>query len=283
MGRWRARLRLRGGARLTRPTPAAHSAAMLFVLSPAKTLDFTPPDPALPATRPQLGADTAELAAVAKKLTAADLKRLMGISDDLATLNVKRFKRFSNRGRRSDVQAALAFAGDVYVGLKARELGEDDLVWAQGHLRLLSGLYGVLRPLDRIQPYRLEMGVKLETERGDSIYDFWGDTVSKALAAATRGHVDKSIVNLASQEYFGAVRPKVLKRPVITCLFKQEKGNELTQPGFYAKTARGLMARFAIDVRAEHPDDLKRFDREGYRFRDDLSTATEFIFTRPPP
>ena len=256
---------------------------MLFVLSPAKTLDFSPPDPALPATRPQLGADTAALAAVAKTLKAADLKRLMDISDDLAKLNVKRFKAFSNRGRRSDVQAALAFAGDVYVGLKARELGAEDLTWAQGHLRLLSGLYGVLRPLDRIQPYRLEMGIRLETERGKNLYEFWGDTVSKQLAAATRGHADKSIINLASQEYFGAVRVKALKRPVITCLFKQVKGNELTQPGFYAKTARGLMARFAIDSRAEHPGDLKRFDREGYSFRDDLSTKDTYLFVRPHP
>ena len=256
---------------------------MLFVLSPAKTLDFSAPDAALPATRPQLGERTAELARVAKTLKAADLKRLMGISDDLAALNVKRFKRFSLRGRRSDVQAALAFAGDVYVGLKARELGADDLAWAQGRLRILSGLYGVLRPLDRIQPYRLEMGVKLATERGADLYDFWGETVSKALAAATRGQADKTIVNLASQEYFGAVDVKALKRPVVACLFKQEQEGAITHPGFYAKTARGLMARYAIDTRAEHVDDLKRFDREGYVFRAELSSKTEFIFVRPHP
>ena len=256
---------------------------MLFVLSPAKTLDFTPPDPALPATRPQLSEQTAELAKVAKTQTAADLKRLMGISDDLATLNVKRFKAFSTRGRRSDVQAALAFAGDVYMGLKARELSADDLTWAQGHLRILSGLYGVLRPLDRIQPYRLEMGVKLATERGERLYDFWGDIPAKTLAASTRGQADKTIVNLASHEYFGAVDVKALKRPVLTCHFKQEKGNALTNPGFYAKTARGLMARFAIETRAEHVDDLQRFDRQGYRFLDDLSSKAEFVFVRPHP
>lgn len=256
---------------------------MLFVLSPAKTLDFSLPDPALPATRPQLGERTAEVAKIAKTLTAADLKRLMGISDDLAALNVKRFKAFSYRGRRSDVQAALAFAGDVYVGLKARELSADDLAWAQARLRILSGLYGVLRPLDRIQPYRLEMGVKLQTERGASLYDFWGDAVSKSLASATRGQVDKTVVNLASQEYFGAVDVKALKRPIVTCFFKQAQGGAITQPSFYAKTARGLMARYAVDTRAEHVDDLKRFDREGYRFAADLSSKTDLVFVRPHP
>ena len=268
---------------MTQRRAPAHTAPMLFVLSPAKTLDFTPPDPALPATRPQLGEEVAALAKVAKTQTAADLKRLMGISDDLATLNVKRFKRFSTRGRRNDVQAALAFAGDVYMGLKARELSADDLAWAQGRLRILSGLYGVLRPLDRIQPYRLEMGVKLATDRGASLYDFWGDKVSKTLASATRGQADKTIVNLASQEYFGAVNTKALKRPVVSCLFKQDQGGVITHPGFYAKTARGLMARYAIDTRAEHLDELKRFDREGYRFRDDLSSKAEFVFVRSHP
>ena len=257
---------------------------MLFVLSPAKTLDFTPPDSALPATRPQLGSDVAELAAVAKTQTAADLKRLMSISDDLAKLNAKRFKAFSPRGRRSDVQAALAFAGDVYRGLQARELDAEALVWAQGRVRILSGLYGVLRPLDRIQPYRLEMGVKLANPRGETLYDFWGERVTQTLAAATRGHADKTIVNLASQEYFGAVRVKALKRPVIACLFKQEtRTGEITHPGFYAKHARGLMARYAIDERVERAEDLKRFDREGYRFAPDLSSKGEFVFLRPHP
>jgi cytoplasmic iron level regulating protein YaaA (DUF328/UPF0246 family) len=256
---------------------------MLFVISPAKTLDFTPPDPALPATRPQLGRDTAALAAVAKTQTPADLKRLMDISDDLAALNAARFKAFSTRGRRSDVQAALAFAGDVYRGLKARELDAEALAWAQGRLRILSGLYGVLRPLDRIQPYRLEMGVRLANPRGETLYDFWRADVAKTLAAATRGHADKTVVNLASQEYFGAVDVKALKRPVLTCLFKQDKDGQITQPSFYAKTARGLMARFAIDERVEHKDDLKRFDREGYRFRPDLSTTAEWVFVRPHP
>jgi hypothetical protein len=257
---------------------------MLFVLSPAKTLDFTQPDPSLPATRPQLSEDVAELAKLAKTLDAADLKRLMGISDDLADLNVARFQHFSTRGRRGDVQAVLAFAGEVYVGLKARQLGADDLLWAQSHLRILSGLYGVLRPLDRIQPYRLEMGVRLQTERGRSLYDFWGDRVAKALRAATRGHADKSIINLASQEYFGAVDAQALGAcPVVTCLFKQERDGELSHTAFYAKTARGLMARYAIDTRAERVDDLKRFDREGYRFRPELSSPVECIFVRPHP
>ena len=153
---------------------------MLFILSPAKTLDFTPPPADVPATIPKMRADTVKLAAVTRKLKAADLRRLMDISDKLASLNVERFKAFKPRAEELGVQAALAFAGDVYVGLDARSLDASSLEWAQGHVRVLSGLYGLLRPLDRIQPYRLEMGVRLATERGANLYDFWGDRLSKA-------------------------------------------------------------------------------------------------------
>ncbi len=256
---------------------------MLFVISPAKTLDFTPAPADLPTTRPAMAADTAELAAVARTLKAADLKRLMDISDDLAALNVKRFKAFKVRPGGRGVPAALAFAGDVYTGLKARELDAEALAWAQDHLRIMSGLYGVLRPLDRIQPYRLEFGIRLATDRAPDLYGFWGDKPAKALRAAARGMADRTLVNLASQEYFGGIDVKALKLPVLTCKFKQERGNDITQPSFYAKVARGLMARFAVDHRVEHREQLKRFDSEGYRFRDDLSTEAEFVFVRPHP
>jgi cytoplasmic iron level regulating protein YaaA (DUF328/UPF0246 family) len=256
---------------------------MLFVISPAKTLDFTPASPELAATAPQMGADTARLARTTRKLTAADLKRLMDISDQLAELNVVRFKAFRPKDTESGVQAALAFAGDVYVGLKARELDPQALAWAQERLRILSGLYGLLRPLDRIQPYRLEMGTRLATERGATLYDFWGDRLSKALNRAANDQDDPTLVNLASQEYFGAVDRKALKLPVVACHFKEEEGGLLRVLSFYAKTARGLMARFAIDNRIERADDLKAFDTNGYRFRPELSGERDWVFSRPHP
>ena len=256
---------------------------MLFVLSPAKTLDFSPAAADLPATRPQLARETARLLEVARTLTAADLRRLMGISAALAELNVERFRAFGRRSQGPGVQAALAFNGDVYHGLRARTLSVEDLAWAQDHLRILSGLYGALRPLDRIQPYRLEMGVRLATPRGDSLYEFWGDRIARALNKAAAGQADPTIVNLASQEYFGGVAVAALKPPLLTCLFKQEHAGEVRHLAFYAKVARGLMTRFAIQRRAERADDLKAFDAEGYGWRADLSDARTWVFVRPQP
>lgn len=256
---------------------------MLFVLSPAKTLDFSPAPDGLAATRPALSARTAELARTTRTLKAADLKRLMGISDALADLNVARFRAFRPRAHESGVQAALAFAGDVYQGLDARSLSADDLDWAQGRLRILSGLYGLLRPLDRIQPYRLEMGVRLATDRGPDLHAFWRADLAKALNAAARGMADPTVVNLASVEYFGAVDRKALKPPVVACVFKQEVAGALKHVSVYAKMARGLMARHAISTRAERVDDLTRFDAAGYRWRPELSGEAELVFTRPHP
>jgi cytoplasmic iron level regulating protein YaaA (DUF328/UPF0246 family) len=256
---------------------------MLFVLSPAKTLDFTPAPEGLPVTRPDMAADTKALAAVARKLKASDLRRLMDISEDLADLNVARFKAFQPKGADADVPAALAFAGDVYNGLDARHMQAADLAWAQAHVRILSGLYGLLRPLDLIQPYRLEMGTRLATDRGATLYDFWGDKPAKALNKAAADHADKTLINLASQEYFGAVDAKALKLATLACAFKDEKDGEARIVSFYAKHARGLMARFAILNRIEKREDLKAFDSGGYRFRKDLSSETEWVFTRSQP
>ena len=256
---------------------------MLFVLSPAKTLDFTPPPADLPATAPEMVRDTAQLAAVTRRLKARDLKRLMDISDKLAELNVARFKAFDAKNDETGIPAALAFAGDVYDGLDARHLDAASLEWAQGRVRILSGLYGLLRPLDRIQPYRLEMGTRLATRRGASLYDFWGDKLAKALNKAAIGHADRTLVNLASQEYFGAVDRKSLKLPLVTCLFKEERDGLFRQISFFAKTARGLMTRFAIERRIERAEDLKGFDLAGYRFRPELSQAGEWVFGRPQP
>ena len=255
---------------------------MLIVLSPAKTLDFTPAPEGLAVSRPAFARDTTELARIARTLTAADLKRLMHVSDRLAELNVGRFQAFKTGAKAAGVPAALAFAGDVYAGLRARELDAGALDWAQGRLRILSGLYGLLRPLDLIQPYRLEMGVKLANRRGEDLYSFWRERVAKALSTAARDQSDPTLVNLASQEYFGAVDRKALKLPVVTCHFKEAAEDGATRMiALYAKRARGTMARYAIDARVDRAEHLKGFDRDGYRFAPELSTDTEWTFTRP--
>ncbi|PZU57477.1 MAG: peroxide stress protein YaaA [Brevundimonas sp.] len=252
---------------------------MLIVLSPAKRLDFTQADPALPASERRFREDTASLSKTARRQTRADLRRLMGISDDLAKLNAERFKAFDPEST-DGVQAAFAFAGDVYEGLKARELAPDALAFAQAHVRILSGFYGLLRPLDRIQPYRLEMGTRLKTRRGSSLYDFWGDRLSQQLNADAQGQADPTLVNLASQEYFGAIDAKALKLPVVTPQFREEKDGESRIISFFAKKARGAMTRFAIDERLERAEDLKAFDRDGYRFDKAASSDVEWIFIR---
>lgn len=255
---------------------------MLIALSPAKSLDFTAAPEAVAITTPQLADQTAELAKTTRRLRVVDLKRLMSLSDDLAKLNRERFQAFDPASEEG-VQAAFAFNGDVYSGLRARELDRKALAWAQDHVRILSGLYGVLRPLDAIQPYRLEMGVRLKTRRGQSLYDFWGPRVSEALNAAAFGHRDPTLVNCASGEYFGAVDRKALTLPVVTCRFLEEQGGEARIVSFYAKKARGLMARYAIDHRIERAADLRAFDVAGYRFAPELSTDDEFTFQRPQP
>lgn len=268
--------------RLRQARQGGKPTAMLIVLSPAKALDFTAPQEAAPLTTPQLTEHTAELAQVTRKLTAADLRRLMSLSENLAKLNRERFQVFDPESEEG-LQAAFAFNGDVYSGLKARELDKKALGWAQNHVRILSGLYGVLRPLDAMQPYRLEMGTRLKTKRGHSLYDFWGDRISATLNQAAMGHKDKTLVNCASGEYFGAVDRKALKLPVLSCRFLEEKDGESRIISFYAKRARGLLARYAIDNRIEQAADLKAFDVAGYRFAPSLSNDDEFTFVRPQP
>jgi cytoplasmic iron level regulating protein YaaA (DUF328/UPF0246 family) len=255
---------------------------MLIVLSPAKSLDFTAASVATPVSAPELADHTAELAKVTKKLRVIDLKRMMDLSDALAKLNRERFQAFQPDSE-DGLQAAFAFNGDVYLGLRARELDRKALGWAQDHLRILSGLYGVLRPLDAIQPYRLEMGVRIKTRRGHSLYDFWGSRVSETLDAALAGHKERTLINCASQEYFGAVDRAALKAPVVSCKFLEEKDGEARIMSFFAKRARGAMARFAIDNRIERAADLKAFDVDGYQFQPSLSSADEFTFARPQP
>lgn len=257
---------------------------MLAVVSPAKALDFSPAPADLPATEPRLFDQTVMLAKTTRGLGKGKVAALMDLSDKLAALNVERFRAFSAEQDRSNAkQAVLAFAGDTYRGLDAGTMTTDDLTWAQDRLRMLSGLYGLLRPFDLIQPYRLEMGTRLHTRRGESLYDFWGDRITKALANELADHDDPTLVNLASIEYFSAVRPKKLKAPVITCVFREERDGVEKIISFSAKQARGMMARHMIDQRLDRPEGLKDFAREGYRFQPRASTGTEWVFTRKGP
>lgn len=258
---------------------------MLAVISPAKSLDFDPAPPAVPDTLPQFTEHTTVLTERARALSPADLKRLMGLSDKLADLNHARFQAFQHEHKR-DVnakQAALAFAGDTYTGLNAPGLSPDDLLWAQDHLRILSGLYGVLRPLDLIQPYRLEMGTRLDNPRGKDLYAFWKGIVGPALDDAVASHRHPVIVNLASTEYFKAAEAKALRHTVITPVFKEVKDGRAKVISFLAKRARGMMARHIIVNRLEDPEDLKGFTEGGYTFRPEQSDAQTWVFARPQP
>lgn len=255
---------------------------MLVLLSPAKNMNFDPLERDLPATTPALIDETRILSKTTRGLSASKIKAMMGISDDLAQLNRERFQAFDAE-TPGEKQAAFAFNGEVYRGLDAASLSEDDLNWAQDHLRLLSGMYGTLKPLDAIHPYRLEMGRKLHTRRGESLYDFWGTLIAKDLNAAMDGEDEPVVLNLASNEYFKSVDKKALKAKVITATFKEEKDGQLRALMVYAKKARGMMARWVIENRVTDPADLVKFDAGGYRFVEDGSKPGDLLFTRPQP
>lgn len=253
---------------------------MLVVVSPAKKLDWTERDVTM--TEPRFSEAAQELAGVARALSVDDLKKLMKISDDLAKLNRDRFRDFDADPAQDDLRpAALGFAGDTYQGLEAASLDDDEMTFAQDHLRILSGLYGVLRPLDGIQPYRLEMGSRLKTERGKSLYDYWGDRIARALNDDAEATGAKALVNCASQEYFGAVDTEALKLPVITPQFMEDKGGAPKIVSFYAKKARGAMARYIVQHRLTDPDSLRDFDSGGYAWSEELSTPEKPVFVRP--
>lgn len=253
---------------------------MLTVISPAKRLDWSPVDGET--TEPAFAQDAVALARVARGLDVADLRKLMHISEDLARLNRDRFAAFADAPQAEATRpAAFAFAGDTYTGLEARRLDADALRWAQGHLRILSGLYGLLRPLDAIQPYRLEMGSRLVTDRGASLYDWWGDRLSLALNAAAEEVGAKALVNCASTEYFSAVQPDALRLRVITPVFLDERDGEARIISFHAKKARGAMARFIMENRLADPADLGAFATGGYAFRPAMSEGDRMVFLRP--
>lgn len=257
---------------------------MLVVISPAKRLDWTERD--VTTTEPDFQEDAVRLAKTARNLTLGKLKGLMDLSDDLARLNRDRFNAFSDvPGCDVTRPAALAFAGDTYQGLNADSFSSEDMTWAQDHLRILSGLYGVLRPLDAIQPYRLEMGSRLKTRRGHSLYDYWRDGLSKSLNMQADEVGADTLINCASQEYFGAVAPKALKLKVVTPVFMEEKddGKGPRIVSFFAKKARGSMARYVVQKRLTDAEAIHSFDTDGYAYRDDMSEPNRPVFTRPYP
>lgn len=251
---------------------------MLAVLSPAKKLDFTPPPADVEDSFPRFHDDAVKLARAGKRLTLTELRGLMHISDDLARLNRDRFAAFSeNPDATNSKQAMLAFAGDTYLGLQAASFDAEDRTYAQDHLRLLSGLYGVLRPLDRIQPYRLEMGSRLKTRKGANLYAYWGDRLARQLDEDSAG---APIVNLASMEYFKAANEAAMKSPVIHVDFREERNGELKMISFFAKRARGTMARYMVRNRVQTLDGLKAFDWDGYAIHEDLSSDQRLVFVR---
>tara|TARA_B100000242_G_scaffold54407_1_gene32635 strand:- start:1994 stop:2758 length:765 start_codon:yes stop_codon:yes gene_type:complete len=254
---------------------------MLAILSPAKTLDYETPLKTKLNSQPIYGRESNQLIKTLRTFEPFEVASLMKISDKLADLNHKRYVEWRNKPAESKTRpAALAFKGDVYQGLEAESFNDNDLKFAQRHLRILSGLYGLLRPLDAIQPYRLEMGTKLKTSKGQNLYDYWGTKLTTGLNEALKESKEGTLVNLASNEYFGAVQPKLLEGSLLNIGFKEKRNGQLKFVSFSAKKARGLMAKFIIKERLKNPDDLKNFDLEDYKFNKKLSSELDWTFSR---
>ena len=257
---------------------------MLFLLSPAKSLDYVSPLPDVPYSEPLFVSESVKLIRELRKYKSAQIAVLMDISDDLSRLNVARYKAWRRVVPAETArQAVLAFNGDVYDGLQAKNLEPDDLAWMQDHLAILSGLYGVLRPLDRMQPYRLEMKTRLPKERGDNLYQFWGKRISQYLNKRQASEAEPVVVNLASQEYFRAVDRKALKARVVECVFEETRGDRHLVISFSAKRARGLMMRHAVQLRATEVQQLESFEAEGYALQREASTPDRLLFRRMAP
>ena len=254
---------------------------MLMVISPAKTLDYDTPPVIDKSTQPRFVEHSVELIEVLREKSPQDIAKLMSLSDKLDSLNVARYGSWERESTPQNAkQALLAFKGDVYTGLNAEDFSTDDFAFAQQHLRMLSGLYGLLRPLDLMQPYRLEMGTKLVNPRGKDLYTFWGERISQWLNEDLEAQGDQVLLNLASQEYFGAVKPKALNARVIDTVFKDQKNGQYKIISFYAKKARGLMARYVIKERLQDPEGLKDFNLDGYRFDAVSSSENQLVFLR---
>lgn len=250
---------------------------MLILISPAKTLDYSTPN-FKEYTHPDFTSDIKALVGVMKKKSAQEISELMHVSENLAVLNEERFKTFQKEfNTDNSKQALLAFKGDVYTKMDVENYSKEEFEFAQQHLRILSGLYGLLKPLDLIQPYRLEMGTRLETKKGKNLYDYWGTKIAQAINEASKG---APIVNLASQEYFKAVSLNVLKTPVINIHFKEFKNGEYQTIGFFAKQARGMMTDFAIRNKIINPENLKTFNQDLYEYSTALSDSENWFFIR---
>jgi cytoplasmic iron level regulating protein YaaA (DUF328/UPF0246 family) len=254
---------------------------MLFLLSPAKSLDYDTPAGDVPHTQPLFAKRSAELIEILRGYSPQQISELMDLSDQLAGLNVARYQAWSPKfTAKNSKQAVLAFNGDVYEGLDARTLKAEDLDWAQAHVCILSGLYGVLRPLDWMQPYRLEMGTQLANAKGNNLYKFWGTQIADYLNERLQADKTPVVVNLASQEYFKAVDTKTLKARVIDCVFEDWKGGKYKIISFLAKRARGLMARYAVTRHVTTPKQLEKFNLEGYAFDAAASEPDRLVFRR---
>jgi cytoplasmic iron level regulating protein YaaA (DUF328/UPF0246 family) len=254
---------------------------MLIVISPAKTLDYETPPKTGTFTIPDYLDRSEQLIARARQYSTLDIAELMAVSMKLAELNFERFEQWHTPFTPDNAkQAVLAFKGDVYSGLDAERFSAADFKFAQNHLRILSGLYGLLRPLDLMQPYRLEMGRKVDTDRGRNLYEFWGTTITEGLNAQLKKLKSPYLINLASNEYFKAVKPKALDGEIITPEFKDWKNGQYKMMGVYAKKARGQLSRFVIRNQLTDPQQMKAFDVDGYRFNEALSNGNKWVFTR---
>jgi uncharacterized protein len=254
---------------------------MLIVISPAKTLDYETPPITRTHTKPRFLKDSQRLIENLRSYSALDLAELMKLSMKLAELNFERYHAWKTPfSMKNAKQAVLAMKGDVYTGLDAETMDEESLGFAQEHLRILSGLYGVLKPLDLMQPYRLEMGTKLPNEAGKDLYAFWGETITQAINKDLKAQGDDVLINLASNEYYKSIKPKQVEGRIITPQFKERKKGGFQMIGVFAKRARGLMSRYIIDKRLEEPEALKRFKVGGYAYNKELSKGDQWVFTR---
>ena len=257
---------------------------MLTVLSPAKTLDYETLPVTRKATQPIFLDQAKQLVEDARQLSPEQIRDLMGVSEGIANLNHERFMNWHPDFSLDNAkQAVLAFKGDVYTGLQAETLDSQAISFAQKHLRILSGLYGLLRPLDLMQPYRLEMGLKFQNRGGKNLYEFWGDTITEGVNASLAKSGSQVLLNLASNEYFKSVKPKQVDAEIITPAFKDLKNDKYKMISFYAKKARGTMARYIVTQAINDPEDLKSFTEDGYYFSEEQSTARDWVFLRDSP
>jgi len=254
---------------------------MLAILGPAKTIDMTPHDVTSKQTFPQYLEESEILMNYLRELSLREIKKLMKVSDNLATKTAENIAQWNGKyDAKKGIQALLAFSGEVFSGLKARNLKEKDLLFAQEHVRILSGLYGVLKPLDLILPYRLEMGTSLSNNRGKNLYEFWNNIIPGAITDTLDQTDEKILINLASNEYFKSIDPKNFKYKIITPVFKEQDGDKYRNVTIYAKKARGMMLRFIITNRIREAEKIKAFDNDGYYFNTSLSDEQNWYFTR---